>query len=132
MKPAGNLCVKEKSMTDEPVQRQAQSRLELAEIQNSHLANSVEEDLKQFRRLRAAFPDLPNEELAHRLIMSTKQLAKVIKQALTCGDLVRHVRVSDGGQNVVYVPYAETQFLDDENRKLRAILIQNNINIPRE
>jgi DNA-binding transcriptional regulator WhiA len=66
-------------MTEPLPQKQAQSRLELAEIRDSYLRNSVEEDLKQFKRLRIAFPDLTDEELAHRLAMPMKQLRKVRK-----------------------------------------------------
>lgn len=62
-------------MTDQP----AVNRLEEAAKSAAHLRNTVEEDLKQFKRLRAAFPDLSDEELAHRLVMSKKQLKRVRK-----------------------------------------------------
>jgi len=66
-------------MTEQLPQKMARSRLEEAEIHNAHLRNSVEEDLKQFKRLRAAYPDIEDEELAHRLVMSKKQLQRVRK-----------------------------------------------------
>lgn len=66
-------------MTEELPGKTPQSRLEQAEILNSHLRNSVEEDLKQFKRLRVAYPDLTDEDLAHRLVMSKKQLQRVRK-----------------------------------------------------
>ena len=62
-------------MTDKP----ALNRLEAAANLDAHLRNTVEEDLKQFKRLRAAHPDLDDEELAHRLVMSKKQLQRVRK-----------------------------------------------------
>ena len=62
-------------MTDGP----ALNRLEQAALNNSYLQNSVEEDLKQFKRLRAAYPDLTDDDLAHRLVMSRKQLQRVRK-----------------------------------------------------
>lgn len=62
-------------MTDGP----ALNRLEQAAVEDAFLRNTVEEDLKQFKRLRAAYPDLPDEELAHRLVMSKKQLQRVRK-----------------------------------------------------
>ena len=70
-------------MIDEPnlTQKIALSRLEEAEIEDAQLRNSIEEDLKQFKRLRAAYPDLSDSELAHRLVISPKQL-KVIKKYL--------------------------------------------------
>lgn len=70
-------------MTDEPTlpQKAALSRLEEATIRDGFLRNTVEEDLKQFKRLRIAYPDLSDSDLAHRLVISPKQL-KTIKKYL--------------------------------------------------
>lgn len=66
-------------MTEELPKKTPRSRLELAEINDACIRNSVEDDLKQFKRLRAAYPELEDEELAHRLVMSKKQLQRVRK-----------------------------------------------------
>jgi CRISPR/Cas system-associated protein endoribonuclease Cas2 len=62
-------------MTDKPTR----GRLEEKEYQEGVIRNSVEEDLKQFKRLRETYPDLSNQELAHRIVMTEKQLQRVRK-----------------------------------------------------
>lgn len=48
----------------------------------------------------------------HRLAVESlteNQLAEAIRQALACGDFVRHVVVGSDAQQVCYVPYAQYQ-----------------------
>lgn len=66
-------------MTEQLPEKLPRSKAEEAEIRAAALRNSVEEDLAQFKRLRAAYPNLTDEELAHRLVMTPKQLARVRK-----------------------------------------------------
>jgi len=67
-------------MTEEKApDARALNRLEEVAVRDYQLRNSIDEDLKQFKRLRAAFPNLTDEDLAHRLVMSKKQLRNVRK-----------------------------------------------------
>jgi len=70
------------------------------------------------------------EDFVHRrgLIsneLTEKQIAEVILQMCACGDLVRHVRVLDGDQKIVYIPYAREQELlaqiEDLKSKITAL-----------
>ncbi len=66
-------------MTDEPPAKRAMNKNELRALEEAQLSNSVEADINQFRRLRETYPDLSDSDLAHRLVMTKKQLARVRK-----------------------------------------------------
>ena len=55
------------------------SKMEEKEYMEAQLRNSIAEDLAQFTRLKQAYPELTDEELAHRMAMPEKQLKKVKK-----------------------------------------------------
>ena len=52
--------------------------------------------------------------------LTANQLATVIGQALASGDIIKHVRVTDHAQAVLYIPYAEREHLDSRVRQLEA------------
>lgn len=68
--------------------------------------------------------DLACEEL------TANQLAVVIRQALASGDIIKQVRVTDNAQNIIYIPYAETDRLRSRVRYLEELLKQNGIEEP--
>lgn len=43
--------------------------------------------------------------------LTERQLAEAIRQAIECGDFTRLVRVDNGGQQVVYIPFTREQEL---------------------
>jgi hypothetical protein len=66
-------------MTEETKPLPKQNRLEEAAIRESHLRHSIEADLQQLKKLLTAFPNLSEDELAHRLVWTKPQLRKVRK-----------------------------------------------------
>ena len=57
-----------------------------------------------------------------------QQMADLILQMLASGDIIRHVRASDGAQAVVYIPYAETERHLSRIKFLESILKERGIN----
>ncbi len=51
-----------------------------------------------------------NYQLAEQSL-TEKQLVEAIRQSLVCGDFIKYVRVQDGGQNIVYLPYSNEMYL---------------------
>lgn len=71
-------------MTEKPAPKE--NRLEAAAIkQQTTWASSndplhdIAADLDQFKRLRFTFPDLSNDELAHRMAITPRQLKIILK-----------------------------------------------------
>jgi len=51
--------------------------------------------------------------------LTEKQFVSAIKQAIECGDFTRLVRVTDGGQCVVYMPFEREQKLESQVAELK-------------
>ena len=77
------------------------------------------------------------EEAVDRLMYLVSELTKdqfveVIRQALICGDLMRHVRV-DGAQAVTYLPYRREQELEERIKELESqVLHQRTAKLDRD
>lgn len=52
--------------------------------------------------------------------LTEKQLADTLRQALQCGDFIRLVRVDNGAQQVVYIPFEREQELSLLYTRLRS------------
>lgn len=62
--------------------------------------------------------------------LTESQTAIVFKQAILCGDFIRHVHVTNNAQQVIYIPYAREQELESRILRLEETLQQNNIEDP--
>jgi hypothetical protein len=51
--------------------------------------------------------------------LTEKQLAATFRQALECGEFTRLVRVTDGGQSVIYIPFDREQALEARVAELK-------------
>jgi len=54
--------------------------------------------------------------------LDKKQLAAAIKQAISAGDFLKLIEITNDGQAIVYIPFREVERLRTENRKFRAII----------
>jgi hypothetical protein len=84
------------------------------------------QDIEAAFRMNSSAYDEAIEALVKRNVLATeelteRQLAVVIRQALESGDLVRYVQVG-GGQQVVYIPFAEVEGLKSRVRYLEGEL----------
>jgi hypothetical protein len=61
--------------------------------------------------------------------LTEDQMAAALMQAIQCGDFVRHVRVTDNGQNVVYVPFATEAQLLAQVKELKETVRRLNIEL---
>jgi hypothetical protein len=55
--------------------------------------------------------------------LTEHQMAEALRQAIASGDFVRHVRVLDDSQEVVYEPFRQAEALKSENERLRTALL---------
>lgn len=78
----------------------------------SSLSAGLDDILQGFLRKHA----LAVEELTEQ------QMATALRQAIECGDFIRQVRVTDNGQNVIYIPYARECELDGRILRLEEAL----------
>ena len=62
--------------------------------------------------------------------LTEAQFAEAIRQALSCGDFIRHVVAGTDAQQVIYLPYAREQELESRITRLEAALQQHGIPDP--
>lgn len=81
--------------------------------------------------LREQFDEAARELIRKHSIacdeLTQMQLAESFKQALACGDFVRHVRASDNAQQVYYFPYRDAEMLRARVRHLEELLGKHGI-----
>jgi len=59
--------------------------------------------------------------------LTEKQFVDALRQMIQSGDFKRFV-TTDSSQQVVYIPYAREQELENEIKRLKEILAENDIN----
>lgn len=50
--------------------------------------------------------------------LTERQLVEAIRQAIACGDFQRYVKADGGGQQVVYIPFAQESLLQAQIKEL--------------
>jgi hypothetical protein len=68
--------------------------------------------------LQSALNDACEEAFKAQDILTRDQFVEALMQAIKCGDFVKYVRVTDGAQQVIYLPFQREQELEGKIREL--------------
>jgi hypothetical protein len=68
--------------------------------------------------LQSALKDACEEAFKAQDILTRDQFVEALMQAIKCGDFVKYVRVTDGAQQVIYLPFQREQELEGKIKEL--------------
>lgn len=74
------------------------------------------------QRVREATLELVKKHGIATDALTENQIADALRQAIECGDFIRHVVANDGRQTVVYIPFAREQRLEAQLAAIRELV----------
>ena len=82
------------------------------------------------QEINALMIDLVRKHGVASNAMTEQQIADALRQAIACGDFIRHVQSTNNAQCVIYMPFARESELLSEIDRLKKFIEANGMKIP--